>query len=85
MKKTENVIKRLKDIPEEEQRAELIRLRDSLLDEIAVTQRVMAEYVKQAHTCTEILREMDSKRKGVKKYEPKAHPYSAFDDGDDWD
>lgn len=73
------------EMTEDEKRQEIIRLRDSLLDEIAVTQRVMAEYVKQAHMCTEMLREMDSKRKGVKPHEPQAHPYSAFDDGDDWD
>lgn len=81
----ENIDKLFEGRTEEEKRQEIIRLRDSLLDEIAITQRVMSEYVKRAHECTEILREMDSKRKGVKKYEPKAHPYSAFDDGDDWD
>lgn len=79
----ENIDKLFEEGTEEEKRQEIIRLRDSLLDEIAVTQRVMAEYVKQAHMCTEMLREMDGK--GVKKYEPQAHPYSALDDGDDWD
>lgn len=79
----ENIDKLFEEGTEEEKRQEIIRLRDSLLDEIAVTQRVMAEYVKQAHMCTEMLREMDGK--GVKKYETQAHPYSAFDDGDDWD
>lgn len=79
----ENIDKLFEEGTEEEKRQEIIRLRDSLLDEIAVTQRVMAEYVKQAHMCTEMLREMDGK--GAKKYEPQEHPYSAFDDGDDWD
>lgn len=69
------------DMTEEEKRQEIIRLRDSLLDEIAVTQRVMAEYVKQAHMCTEMLREMDGKR--VKPHGQKEDV--TFDDGDDWD
>lgn len=81
----ENIDKLFEEGTEEEKRQEIIRLRDSLLDEIAITQRVMSEYVKQAHVCTEILREMDSKRKGVNRNEQQAHPYSAFDDGDDWD
>lgn len=80
-----NVDKRFEGMAEEEKRQEIIRLRDSLMDEIAITQRVMAEYVKKAHECTEILREMDSKRKGVKQNGQQTHPYSAFDDGDDWD
>ena len=60
-KKTEIVITRVKEMPEEEQRAELIRLRDSLLDEIAVTQRVMAEYAAKANKCTQMLQEMEGK------------------------
>ena len=77
-----NVDKRFEGMAEEEKRQEIIRLRDSLMDEIAITQRVMAEYVKKAHECTEILREMDRKREEVKA-DGKKNP--TFDDGDDWD
>lgn len=79
----ENIDKLFEAGTEEEKRQEIIRLRDNLLDEIAAQQRVMAEYVKKANACTEMLREMD--RKGVKSNEPQAQKDITFDDGDDWD
>ena len=58
-KKTEIVITRVNEMPEEEQRVELIRLRDMCLEEVASAQRVMNEYIKRANQCTRMLQEMD--------------------------
>ena len=82
-KKAEIVITRVKEMPKEEQRAEIVRLRSMCLEEIASAQRVIDEYAAKANKCTQMLQEMDGKV--VKKYESQKHPYSAFDDGDDWD
>ena len=60
-KKAEIVITRVKEMPEEEQRAELIRLRDMCLEEIASAQRIMGEYAAKANKCTQMLREIDEK------------------------
>ena len=48
-KKTEIVITRVKEMPEEEQRAEIIRLRDMCLEEIASAQRIIDEYTATAN------------------------------------
>ena len=58
-KKTEIVITRVKEMPEEEQRAELIRLRDMCLEEVASAQRIMGEYAAKANKCTQMLQEID--------------------------
>ena len=82
-KKTEIVITRVNEMPEEEQRVELIRLRDMCLEEVASAQRVMNEYIKRANQCTRMLQEMD--KKGGKQNGQKAQKDVTFDDGDDWD
>jgi hypothetical protein len=82
-KKTEIVITRVKEMPEEEQRAELIRLRDECLEGVATAQRIMGEYAAKANKCAEMLREMD--KKGANQNEQKAQKDITFDDGDDWD
>ena len=58
-KKAEIVITRVKEMPKEEQRAELIRLRDACLEEVASAQRIMGEYAATANKCTQMLLEMD--------------------------
>ena len=60
-KKTEIVITRVKEMPEEEQRAELIRLRDMCMEEVASAQRIMNEYAAKANKCTQMLQEMEGK------------------------
>ena len=81
--KIETMDKGFEAMTEEEKRQEIIRLRDECLDEVAAAQRVMAGYAAQANRYAKMLQEMDGKE--VKPNEPQAHPYSAFDDGDDWD
>lgn len=82
-KKTEMVITRVKEMPEEEQREELIRLRDMCLEEVASAQRIMGEYAAKANKCTRMLQEMD--KKGGKQNEQQTQKDITFDDGDDWD
>lgn len=79
-KKAEIVITRVKEMPKEEQRAELIRLRDMCLEEVASAQRIMGEYAAKANKCTQMLREMD--KKDGKQNEQKAQKDITFDDWD---
>lgn len=79
-KKAEIVITRVKEMPEEEQRAEIIRLRDMCLEEIASAQRVIDEYTATANKCTQMLREMDEK--GANQNEQKTQKDITFDDWD---
>ncbi len=79
-KKTEIVITRVKEMPEEEQRAEIIRLRAMCMEEIASAQRIMDEYTATANKCTQMLREMDEK--GANRNEQKTQKDITFDDWD---
>lgn len=64
-------------------REEIIRLRDEAIDEMNSHKRIMGGYAKMIAEYNKLLQEMDGK--GVNRNEPQRHPYSAFDDGDDWD
>ena len=79
-KKTEIVITRVKEMPEEEQRAEIIRLRAMCMEEIASAQRIMDEYTATTNKCTQMLREMDEK--GANQNEQKTQKDITFDDWD---
>lgn len=64
-------------------REEITKLRDEAIDEMNAHKRIMGGYAKMITEYNRLLQEMDGKE--VKADGQQYHPYSAFDDGDDWD